>query len=240
MAQDYFPCFDSYYQKIARLTDEEVGRLFRALMRFNKTGEREEIAGREAMAYDFISGDIESAAEAYEKRCEQNRINGAKRTKRTLANASERYQTLPNATERYRTLANGSEQDLKETEKEEKEKRTKKVKEVKEKENSHIKESVREKKTAFGEFGNVMLTETERAKLAEQFGESKANEAIEFLSGYIVEKKYKSESHYLAIRRWVFNALDERQAKQKTKVEYGSSGQIGDAELEAIARLMDG
>jgi len=37
--------------------------------------------------------------------------------------------------------------------------------------------------------------------------------AIEFLSGYIEEKGYKSKSHYLAIRRWVIDAVS-KQKKQ--------------------------
>ena len=42
----------------------------------------------------------------------------------------------------------------------------------------------------------------------------RTEEAIRYLDEYIDDKGYKSKSHYLAMRRWVFNALDERKAKK--------------------------
>lgn len=76
------------------------------------------------------------------------------------------------------------------------------------------KESVREK---FGEFQNVLLTQEEYKKLKEDF--QNADEAIEYLSAYIAEKGYQSKSHYLALRRWVFDAVAERKAKAPKKPE---------------------
>lgn len=63
-------------------------------------------------------------------------------------------------------------------------------------------------KHKYGEYQNVLLTDDEYSKLKNQFPNT--DEAIEFLSVYIAEKGYKSKSHYLALRRWVFNALKEQ------------------------------
>jgi len=63
-------------------------------------------------------------------------------------------------------------------------------------------------KHKYGEYQNVLLTDDEYSKLKNQFPNT--DEAIEFLSLYIAEKGYKSKSHYLALRRWVFNALKEQ------------------------------
>lgn len=73
--REYFPCYHSYLRKIAKLSDQEIGRLFRALLTYSATGERQELPGREAVAYDFIADDIDRANEAYQEKCEINRRN---------------------------------------------------------------------------------------------------------------------------------------------------------------------
>lgn len=67
-------------------------------------------------------------------------------------------------------------------------------------------------KNTYGSQNNVLLTTDEYQRLASEF--SNADEAIEFLSKYIVEKKYKSESHNLSIRRWVFDAVKKKDSKK--------------------------
>ena len=86
MARDYFPCFHSYRTKLAKLSDQEVGRLFRALLTYSETGEPQELAGREAVAYDFIADDIDRAKGAYESKCQQMQANASK-SKQMQANA---------------------------------------------------------------------------------------------------------------------------------------------------------
>ncbi len=65
-------------------------------------------------------------------------------------------------------------------------------------------------KHKYGEHKNVLLADDEYEKLvALENGER----AIEYLSGYIAEKGYKAKSHYLSIKRWVFDALKEKDQK---------------------------
>ena len=59
MAIEYFCCYHSYRKKCEKLTDQELGRLFRALLTYSETGERQELAGRESIAFDFIADDID-------------------------------------------------------------------------------------------------------------------------------------------------------------------------------------
>ena len=73
---EYFCCYNSYRNKTAKLSDQEVGRLFRALMDYNETGERQELTGRENIAFDFIADDIDRAKVSYEARCALNAQNG--------------------------------------------------------------------------------------------------------------------------------------------------------------------
>lgn len=90
MAMSGFICHDDYLQKTAKLTDEEVGRLFRALMRYHATGIAEDVDGRESIAFDFIREDIDRTEEAYKAKCEKNRNN------RLAALNNERQQSPTN------------------------------------------------------------------------------------------------------------------------------------------------
>jgi DNA replication protein DnaD len=93
------------------------------------------------------------------------------------------------------------------------------------------KESVREK---YGEFQNVLLTSDEYQKLKRDF--PNADEAIEYLSAYIAEKGYTSKSHYLALRRWVFNAVAERKAKAP-KQKFGEFQKAG-TDMDELQKML--
>lgn len=83
-------------------------------------------------------------------------------------------------------------------------------------------DTARTPKKKYGEYKHVLLTDDEFRKLGEDFGKDETLEAIRFLDEYIEMKGYKAKSHYLAIRKWVFDAIKERQQKQKPKESGGS------------------
>lgn len=66
---------DEYLEKLAKLSDQEVGRLVRALAVYHAKGEEQELAGRESIAYDFIKVEIDRIDQKYEAKCETNRNN---------------------------------------------------------------------------------------------------------------------------------------------------------------------
>ena len=76
IAIEYFCCYHSYRRKIAKLSDQEVGRLFRSLLAYSETGAAQELTGREAIAFDFIADDLDRARENYAARCRTNAENG--------------------------------------------------------------------------------------------------------------------------------------------------------------------
>lgn len=78
-------------------------------------------------------------------------------------------------------------------------------------------------KHKFGAYKNVLLTEEELAKLEEAYDLNLTQEAITFLDEYIEMKGYKAKSHYLAIRKWVIDAVKERAQKQ-TRSGSGNRG----------------
>ena len=66
-----------------------------------------------------------------------------------------------------------------------------------------------------GEFKNVLLTAEEFTKLLQDFENSK--EGIEYLSEYKTRTGKKYASDYLALRKWVFDAVREEQLKKPKK-----------------------
>lgn len=76
MAMEYFCCYHSYLKKCEKLSDQEVGRLFRSLLLYSETGETPELSGRESIAFDFIADDIDRAKKNYEEKCKKNAENG--------------------------------------------------------------------------------------------------------------------------------------------------------------------
>ena len=96
-----FFCQDEYLAKTTKLTDEEVGRLFRALMKYHANGEIVDLDVRESIAFDFIREDIDKAEEAYANKCRQaseNRRKGLNQNS-TNDNDCQRPSTFVNETD---------------------------------------------------------------------------------------------------------------------------------------------
>lgn len=74
-----------------------------------------------------------------------------------------------------------------------------------------------EPKHKHGEYGRVLLTDKEYNRLIQDYGQDMTDRAITFFDVYIAEKGYKSKSHNLAMRRWVFDAIKERDQKRGQK-----------------------
>lgn len=75
-------------------------------------------------------------------------------------------------------------------------------------------------KHKYGEYNNVRLTDDEMSKLNEELGAHMVTACITFLDEYIEMKGYKAKSHYLAIKKWVVNAVKERQPKEQDRLAW--------------------
>lgn len=101
-----FICHDDYYDRLKRLSDEEVGRMFRMLMLYH-AGRYDEMddlgfVDAEGIAFDFIKDDIDRTEKKTEEAKETNRLNGMKGgrpKKQTEPTETEQNQTKPTETE---------------------------------------------------------------------------------------------------------------------------------------------
>ena len=80
-----------------------------------------------------------------------------------------------------------------------------------------------QKKTACGEFGNVLLTKNELEKLESQYPQE-FEAIIDYLSSYIEMKGYKAKSHYLAIQKWVVLAYREQKKREENLIRGANYG----------------
>lgn len=92
MAREYFCAYHSYIKQCKGLSDSELGRLFRALLEYSASGKVPELNGRESVAFDFMSANIDRDAESYNDTCNRNRENISKRYERIRPNTTE-YET---------------------------------------------------------------------------------------------------------------------------------------------------
>ena len=81
----------------------------------------------------------------------------------------------------------------------------------------------KEVKHKYGEYNHVMLTDSDLEKLNKEYGNDKTDKLIQFLDEYIEMKGYKAKNHYLAIKKWVVDAVNEREAKKPVNVGYQQS-----------------
>ena len=108
MAMSGFICHDNYYDRLQRLTDEEVGHLFRNLMLYHagKIEDMTDFVGVEGIAFDFIKDDIDRMEEKHDAASETNRMNGMKGgrpKKRTEPEETEQNRKKPTESEQNRT-----------------------------------------------------------------------------------------------------------------------------------------
>ena len=79
--------------------------------------------------------------------------------------------------------------------------------------NIYTHDEKKEKKHKYGEYQNVLLTDTELEKLKNEY--SNYEELIKYLDESIEMKGYKYKSHYLAIKKWVVEAVKKNNIKTK-------------------------
>lgn len=91
----------------------------------------------------------------------------------------------------------------------------------------YIKNDKKEKKNIYGAYKHVRLKSSEREELVGSYGEEMTDKCITFLDEYIEMKGYKAKSHYLCIKKWVVDAVKERDRKKGSSKNQFNSYQQG-------------
>lgn len=88
MAREGFVVYHELLEGLTPFSDAECGRLLKAMLKYSMTGEPEELSGNERFIWPTIAQRIDKDRDAYTARCETNRKNASER-KRTQANDSD-------------------------------------------------------------------------------------------------------------------------------------------------------
>lgn len=177
-------------------SDDEVGKIFRAILIYTNGTEEPEFDDRAMkVVFRHIKKYIDSANENYDKKVQANRVNGAKggRPKKDVEE-NQKNPTVIEKTERFSEKPNKSHT---ETESETD------IESVSECECETEPDGVAHTHTkSYGENKNVILSDEEYDRLTERMGVSKRSEYIEKLSDYMASTGKKYQSHYATICSW--------------------------------------
>ena len=246
-----FILFLNFLPMIDALTDEEAGRLIKAIMH-HENGEEIDLTNDRLVqaAYLGITPQIDLQNEKWEKTKEARREAGRRggiakvsNAKQTLANVSNAKQTLANVSNAKQTLANDS--NAKQTLANDSNAKHKVKVKVKDK----VKVEVKENKSGqaapvrhhFGANGKVLLTDDDLEKLYEAHGQEDTMAAIEIMDGYLTANGRSYKNYRQALENWAYRAVEEKKQKgiQAKKYNNGEFPQTDLSEqLQAVEDAM--
>jgi hypothetical protein len=79
---------------------------------------------------------------------------------------------------------------------------------------------VNEKKHIYGEYRHVKLSDAERDRLFNDYGEGDTLAAIKYLDEYKERKGYKSKNDNLTLRKWVFDAIHKNDKQSQGAIDW--------------------
>lgn len=187
---------DDWKEMFCSLPDDKAGQLIKAAFNYH-AGEEYEIADPVLEAvFVMIKTKMDENDAKYQKTCEARKDAVAKRWKEK---DTKEPSSIQSDTKVYKCIQTDTDNDS-DNDKE-----------------KDVPKGTSKKKHKHGEYKHVLLTDDEYEKLVNENGQATADEVIKFLDEYIEDKGYKSKSHYMAIKRWVLDAVNERKAKNRAK-----------------------
>lgn len=233
-----FVLYTDYSRQIERLSDDEAGQLFKALLRFAADGTEPQLSDRADMAFAFISEQIERDTgkwkETCEKRREAGKRGGLKTQSAARANASDSQTAEANQT----NASFASEQEANQAENE----NVNENDTVNENENVTVNENggdtEHEQKQKpqkaqqaaspprhrYGQYKNVSLTDADLQTLQEEFPND-WQQRIERVSEYVASSGKTYRNYLAVIRAWAKkDQMPVRQNKMPVQPVYDLKG----------------
>ena len=189
--------YDSWKEMIVSLPDEMAGELIKMILTYAIDGERYPTENPALVAmFNMISKKLDEDEAKYNAQVERAKKNSErKRNEINTKSYRSRTEVVPK-----------SEQDQVEVKGD--------TVTVSDSESVTVSDSVKDKKHIYGEYRHVRLTDAERDRLFNDYGEAETLKAIRFLDEYKERKGYKSKNDNLTLRNWVFDAVKEQDNKR--------------------------
>lgn len=203
-------------KQVNMLTDEQAGKLFKALFEFAKDGTETDFDdGMMTMIFSFMADSITRDTAKYNAKCEKNREIAIEREARRRAERERQAKETEH--ERVRTYTNGTDIDKdididKDKDKDidididnDIDKDKDKEKEIDNNKRTDKPSSALPKssKKKFGEYKNILLTDEQYQQLIKDYGEMVITDYIQKMDEYIQMKGKKYKDFNLALRNWI-------------------------------------
>ena len=223
----YFPTWERYLTTFREtgLTKSQLGWLWLSMMEYQfENKEPETVPNGLKIAWSYIRKDLDDARRHYEARVQNGRKGGRKKkqeeSERTKKN-QEKVMSTSSSTSTSTTTSMSTSIDTGSA--------------------PAQTAGVCCEKESFGEFGWVKLTMEQYRKLLERLGPEELNRCITYVdeAAQSTGNRNRWKDWYLILRRCHENRWYEtRQKYSKPDVPYGATGVLGEAELEAIQRVL--
>ena len=192
-----FILYADYIKHIRRLSDEDAGRLFKAIFDYVNEGELPDLDGMAAMAFSFIANQLDNDLQKYEETCKKRSENIKKRWEKVNASQKAAENTSDTKdTNEYNCIfcnTNDTDNDI----------------------DSDIdiendididsdSDSVLHNICARGAHHTIHLTEQDYKNLCEKYGQAVIDQYIERIDQYLsTNNKKPYPNHYQTILKWL-------------------------------------
>lgn len=197
--RDSFIFYRSFYEAIKELPVENQLNVYSALFEYGLNHEEIELTGIEKAIFSLIKPQLDANQNKYENGCKGGRPKKENQTKTKSKPKENQAETKQEPNVNDNVNDNDNDNDIYNTTSEDK---------------SSSVGTAKASKHRYGKYKNVLLKDEELQTLQKEY--SNWNELIQYLDDYIEMKGYKAKSHYLAIKKWVVDAVKEKKSR-KTK-----------------------
>lgn len=198
MKKNSFLLYIDKREIVETLTDEQAGKVFKAIYKYVDTKEESQLDPVSKIVFMVFRQMLDANEEKYMNIVERNRKNGLRggRPKKTENQKNPKnpvgYLENPNKPKKADTETDTDTEN----------------------DNDNEINKKKETKKKFGNYQQVKLTNKELQSLKSDYGDDLTNQLITYLDEYIEMKGYKAKSHYLCIKKWVVNAVEEQKQKK--------------------------
>jgi hypothetical protein len=230
----YMPVWGRHVAILDKLSDEALGELFRGMMHYHFDETEPDLEGVLSVYWDFLKPDLDNARSNYEKKAESGR-RGGKRSGEVRMEKKEREAELSKTKQ--------TEQIESESETESKAESESETESESDTGFAPAGAGISLEKKSYGEFGWVKLTDRQYRQLQAQMGEQTLEACIRYVdrSAQSTNNCNRWKDWHLILRRcyeagWHLSSYSRY--SHKAPIPMGASGELGEAELEAIQRVL--
>ena len=219
-----FVVYDAWTVLLDGMDEQSVGTIIKAICA-KKLGHAYAIADPIlASVFGMMEVELDTAAEKYARVCERRaaagKLGGRPRKVEKPTEDTESNSFSEKANESKRKLNENENENENESPTEtvspsETTSPTGKNKNIARKARTRTRKPAKEQKHKRGEFGHVMLTDTEYTRLCDEKGKTETDDAIRVVDEYAETSGKRYKNYSLAIQRWGYRAAAEQAAKER-------------------------